>query len=133
MQYDTALMILQALADGIDPDTGEILPSDHLLLRPEVIRALYTACAALSQPVFDERVKSPRVRTSPTNAGVAWTREEDDRLLAAFDGGATVGQLAKAHERSRRAIEIRLARHQRIVPVTYGDEEPGEPESGSEL
>ena len=29
MQVDTALMIISSLADGCDPETGEILPRAH--------------------------------------------------------------------------------------------------------
>lgn len=36
-----AKTILRFLADGVDPDTGELLPADHILNRAEVVRALF--------------------------------------------------------------------------------------------
>ena len=50
----------------------------------------------------------------PRNAGKPWTHEEDDRLLQAFDGGATVDALTAAHERTRAGIEARLVKHGRL-------------------
>jgi hypothetical protein len=58
--------------------------------------------------------RSPPARTPEQNAGKAWTREEDERLLASFDGGATVEQLVAQHERTRAGIEARLVKHGRL-------------------
>jgi len=46
----------------------------------------------------------------PTQAGKAWTEEEDQRLQAAFESGKVVADLAREHERSRNAISSRLVR-----------------------
>ena len=48
MTNETALEILLRMADGVDPDTGELLAADHLCNRPAVIRALIAAVQALS-------------------------------------------------------------------------------------
>jgi len=52
-------------------------------------------------------------------SGKAWSSEEDAALLTAYDAGRTIAALAQAHERSRLAIEARLARYQR-VPMPSG-------------
>jgi hypothetical protein len=110
MSITDARRIIEALAQGIDPDTGEILPQDSLLQRPLVIRALFSAAQALAAV---ER-KKKQADSQPSHAGSAWAEEEDRRLLDAFDQGATVNQLAHSHGRSRGGIAARLVRLGRI-------------------
>jgi hypothetical protein len=55
-----------------------------------------------------------------TDAGKTWTPEEDERLLAGFDGGASVEALATAHERTRAGIEARLVKHGRLEAEQAG-------------
>lgn len=47
MQAVEAKRIIEALATGIDPITGEVLPDDSPVNEPQVIRALFTAANAL--------------------------------------------------------------------------------------
>ena len=41
MELEHARALLAELADGVDPLTGECLPSDSVCNRPEIIRALH--------------------------------------------------------------------------------------------
>jgi hypothetical protein len=82
----------------------------RVLQAPDVVRALFLAVDAL-----DSLQRQARARSHlPRNAGKAWSREEDDRLLAAFDGGTTVEALTATHERTRAGIEARLVKHGRL-------------------
>ena len=47
MDINCAKEIITALANGVNPMTGGILPSDSVCNEPDVIRALYTAAEAL--------------------------------------------------------------------------------------
>lgn len=42
MDINRAKEIIEALAEGIDPTTGELLPEDHVCNKGEVVRAFYT-------------------------------------------------------------------------------------------
>lgn len=42
MELDRAKEIIQALADGVDPYTGERFPADGPYQRADTVRALYT-------------------------------------------------------------------------------------------
>jgi len=112
MERDSAAKILQILADGIDPATGEPFPASSPYQRADVVRALFVAVQALGNP--------PRSRTAPQdkpgleNAGQPWSQEEDARLGRAFDAGKSVEMLAEEHKRSRFAIEARLVKLGRI-------------------
>ena len=49
MESSTALKILSALGDGIDPQTGEVLGTQHVCQQAGVIGALKLAVVALEQ------------------------------------------------------------------------------------
>jgi len=106
-----AKQIIEVLAGGIDPATGEVLADDSPLSSPHVIRALFLAAKSL------ELMASKAERSqaaSPGNAGKPWTEDEDQRLVATFDAGTPVAALARAHERSSGAITSRLIRLGRL-------------------
>ena len=102
--------ILKSLATGLSPDDGSSLPTGTPLQSPDVVRALFLAADSL-----EARTRQSRRNSSlPRNAGKPWSGEEDERLLTAFDGGATVETHAQAHERTRAGIEARLVKHGRL-------------------
>ncbi len=100
MNIERAKELLSALADGIDPFTGELLPQNHVCNQPEMIRAFHEVQNVLS---------TPRKKTRPRNAGKPWTDLEEEKLLDEYDSGMTTSAIAKEHGRSRGAIESRLA------------------------
>ena len=113
MERNNAVKILQILADGVDPATGEPFPASSPYQRADIVRALYAAMQALGNP---PRAKASTSQEKPglENAGRPWTQEEDARLGRAFDAGKTVEVLAEEHKRSRFAIEARLVKLGRI-------------------
>lgn len=100
MDTARAVELLSALADGIDPFTGELLPEDHVCNQPEMIRAFHELLNI---------VPSPKRKKQPCNAGKPWTEIEEEKLLDEFDLGMTLSEIAKEHGRSKGAIESRLA------------------------
>ena len=50
-------------------------------------------------------------RKIPDNAGTKWTSAEDELLDNQFKSGMTISDIAKAHNRTNKAIRIRLQRH----------------------
>lgn len=102
-----AKTILRFLADGVDPDTGELLPADHILNRAEVVRALFFAVDSLDEPPPSAVNVNGDL---PSNAGTPWTDKEDERLAARYAAGQSVYELAVSHRRTSRAIRSRLER-----------------------
>jgi hypothetical protein len=120
MEHQQALAILKALAEGVDPATGERFAADSAWQRADTVRALYRAIAAMEALSAPGAAAAARpARTGRGNAGKPWSKEEDDRLVAGFDAGQTVEALAETHGRSRFAIEARLARYGK-VPMPGG-------------
>ena len=105
MELQIAREIINVLAQGIHPVTGEVMPADSPYNEPPVIRALF----AVSQALEHCDVPKPR-REMPANAGKTWSGEEDDKLLAAFDAGKQIKQMALELGRSRVAVEARLVK-----------------------
>ena len=105
MERINALRIINALANGVNPSTGEVFAADSPYQHPDTVRALFEAVRALDGP------ESRSTRSNgdmPTNTFVRWTPEEEERLAAGFDAGRSSAELAKLHNRSRAAIEARL-------------------------
>ena len=107
-----AKQIIEVLAGGVDPATGEVLPDDSPLSSPHVIRALFIAVKALELMAAAKPARPEAA--APGNAGKSWTEDEDQRLVAAFDAGTPAAKLARIHERSSGAITSRLIRLGRL-------------------
>lgn len=117
MTPNEAAQILEALAKGIDPETGEVFPGNSPLNNPHVIRALFMGARAVADPASQPRPKRPQVE-GQEQAWQPWTREEEESLLAAFDCGATIQELASAHKRKVGGITARLVKLGRLEPGT---------------
>jgi hypothetical protein len=114
MERDHALKILNALANGVHPGTGEVFGADSPYQYPDTVRALVEAVRVMESG-DTAPASAPRERKElPANTFVRWTREEEDRLAAGFDGGKTSAELAQLHNRSRAAIEARLLKMGKI-------------------
>ena len=94
MEINRAAELLRALADGIDPMTGQPLPDESVYNRPEII---------LQE--LQERADS----TAAVNAGRNWSTEEEAQLLQEYGMGLPIETIARRHGRSVGAIETRLS------------------------
>jgi hypothetical protein len=112
MQLDAALPIVRALADGVNPVTGEAYPENSPYAEPRALRALYSAVDLMQQEVEREKRKA----RLPANFGKPWTEGEDRQLMTDFDGGSTVPELARRHLRTQSSIRLRLEKLGKIPP-----------------
>lgn len=110
MDLANALAVVRSLANGVDPESGEIFPSESAYQRPQVVRALYEAATAIERQERFERRKAQM----PAKTGEPWSEEEDRKLLAAFDAGRALQELATSHERTMGAVRARLLKYGRI-------------------
>jgi hypothetical protein len=122
MDEARALTIVSALANGVNPLTGELFAVDSPYQSADVIRAMYCAVRALEA---GGRRRTRGAGAASGNAGKPWTEDEDRQLLSAFDGGRPLAELAQAHGRTRGGIQARLIRHGRLAP--QGDRPIGGP------
>jgi hypothetical protein len=106
MNETQALHIVESLANGVDPETGEVYPPESPYQRAHIVRALFVARQALERASETAR----RREGLPQNTGKPWAAEEDVRLAAGFDEGKSMVDLARAHDRTRGSIQARLVK-----------------------
>ena len=110
MDAAQALAVVRSLANGVDPESGEVVPAESAYQRPLTVRALYEAAAALERIERFDRRKAQM----PAKTGEPWSEDEDRKLLASFDAGRALQELAAAHERTMGAVRARLLKYGRI-------------------
>ena len=106
MNKTEVLKVLGYLADGYDPETGELLPEQSPYHSARIVRALFHAMKALEHA--SEAL--PVATRIPANVGAKWTSDEEQRLVEAFKKGQSVKEIAAFHGRTRGAITSRLVR-----------------------
>ena len=112
MQLDAALPIVRALADGVNPVTGEAYPNESPYAEPRTLRALYTAVDYLQKEVEREK----RRERLPANFGKPWTEDEDRQLVVEFDAGMPMHEMGRRHLRTQSSIRLRLEKLGKIEP-----------------
>lgn len=123
MELQIARQIIDTLAQGIHPVTGEAMPEDSPYNAPPVIRALYAVLRALEGAAAAPAAagESPRSRRNlPPNAGKAWSAQEDAALETAFDAGIPLKQVAQELGRTPFAVEQRLVKLGKIAAPAGG-------------
>ena len=112
MQLEAALPIVRALADGVNPVTGELYPEHSPYAEPRTLRALYSAVEFMQKEVEREK----RRERLPANFGKPWTEGEDRLLAGEFDAGMALPEMARKHLRTQSSIRLRLEKLGKIEP-----------------
>jgi len=111
MNAAEALSVVRSLANGVDPETGEVFPADSVYQRAQNVRALYEAASALEKTERMERKKAQL----PAKTGEPWTEDDDRKLLSGFDAGRGLPELAAAHQRTQTGVRARLVKYGRLA------------------
>lgn len=133
MEREHTLRILNALASGTHPATGEKFAADSPYQHPDTVRALFDAMRAVEGGHAPAAGAEPKPVLPQSGAGSRWTTEEEQRLATGFDAGRSVDELARAHNRSRAGIEARLVKLGKLdasavtTPLRYPPKPPGHP------
>lgn len=112
MQLEAALPIVRALADGVNPITGEAYPDQSPYAEPRTLRALYAAVDIMEK----EFAREKRKERLPANFGKPWTEGEDRSLLGEFDSGIDLADIARRHQRTVSSVRLRLEKLGKIQP-----------------
>ncbi|MBO9129157.1 hypothetical protein [Bacillus sp. 165] len=107
METARAKHIIRLLLGGLDPHTGKVFSPPEPYKHPDTVRALMRAEEGLDRLIRSEK----RAIVRPNNSGKEWTKEEDEEIITKYKSGKTIEEIARLHERSVRAIEIRLNRY----------------------
>jgi hypothetical protein len=120
MELQIARQIIDTLAQGIHPVTGEAMPEDSPYNAPPVIRALHVVSRALESAATADDVPRGTRRVGPPNAGKPWSAQEDAALETAFDAGIAIKQVAQELGRTAFAVEQRLVKIGKVAPPPGG-------------
>jgi hypothetical protein len=106
MEEQKAIEIIQALAEGVDPCTGEVLPDDSPYKKPQIIKAFSVAKESLDYI----RRRKDRLKNLPKRAGKPWSENESSLLSKRLEDGIEISEIASLHKRTTGSIRSRLAR-----------------------
>jgi len=115
MVNDRYIEILELLANGINPITGEIFEKDSVYNEAEVIRALFFALNCIKSSSKKKKTKTQRqlenqVKGLPKNHGLQWSKEEKEMLKKMFLEDKSIKELSNFFERTRGAIIAELVK-----------------------
>ena len=116
MELQQARAIVETLAQGIHPVSGELMDADGPYNEPAVIRALFTVAIALDGRAGRGPKEPAERRPGAPNQGKPWAPEDDAKLDAAFAAGADLKPLAHELGRTTFALEARLVKLGRLPP-----------------
>lgn len=118
MNLESALPIIKALADGINPVTGEAYSEELLRAsifgEPRVLRALFTAVDLMQREVDRERRKA----RLPANFGKPWDEVEEQFLRTAFNAAKPIREMATALQRTEGSVRLKLEKMGLITRAT---------------
>lgn len=120
MDIIQAKEIVEMLADGIDPVTGEALPPNSRYNNPMIIRALFTVLRSVRMPAktskksIEERQEDNINNGRPKNGVLPWSEKERNEVESLFKQGKTIDELVSYFERTKGAITSELT-HQGLI------------------
>lgn len=110
MDIEQSVDTLEALANGVDPASGELIPANSPYNSPVVVRALFACLEQLRNPkrgtrmTLEQRQADNLKRGVPRNAGTPWTEEIKLELAQQFAEGKKASAMACHFERSLGSI-----------------------------
>ena len=113
MDIYEAKKIVEMLADGIDPTTGDVLSADSICNDPEVIRALFKVLKSIQMPlkVSGKSIEEKKEKGRLKNRGLPWSDEHRKEIGVLFNQGKTIKEISAHFERTTGAIRAEL-KHQ---------------------
>lgn len=100
MDISRAKEIVSALAEGVDPTTGEVLPDNSVCNKVEVVRAFYAILNHLDE-------KKPK-KNLPVNTGKPWTKEDECLLIDLYRAGSSKKEICNTLQRTVSGVAARL-------------------------
>ena len=100
MDITRAKEIISALAEGVDPTTGEVLPDNSVCNKGEIVRAFYA--------VLNHLDEKRSMKNIPANAGKPWAKEDEDLLVNFYRSGTPKREICKALQRTESGVAARL-------------------------
>lgn len=114
-----AKKVLEALANGVHPVTGEVFPANSPYNHPEVIRALFYAAGnmhtAKPKKSPEDKRRENIQNGRPANSGLPWDDESRKYVASAYRSGCMIDTIASKLLRSNGSIIAELQRQDLIT------------------
>lgn len=118
---------LIALANGVNPETGEILPESSVAHSAEAIRLLFTIAHELDNKSAKTRPAKPKLTLEekrqknldegkPARSHFPWSEDEINQLINTYRETQNIESVALKHERSPLAVAAQLGKANIITP-----------------
>ena len=121
MELYESRKIVNTLAQGIHPTTGEVFSPESPYNDPEVIRALFSILELVNNLKRPKKSAEERRQQNvdlgrPKNSGLPWSEEDRALLRSGFQEGTAVKKLAATLARSSGAIVAEIIRQDLVPP-----------------
>ncbi len=121
MELNESRSIVQTLAQGVNPTTGEVFPPESPYNDPVVIRALFSILDSVKQAKMPRKSLEERRQDNleigrPMNSGLPWTEEDRAIVRSGFGEGTTIESLAATLARSTGSIVAEVIRQDLLPP-----------------
>lgn len=109
MNQDKIVTIIEALANGIDPITGEVLPDNSPYNQPEVIRSLFQVTKLIPKAKKSKRTTEQKQQENlekglPKNYGLAWLEGDINSVVNQYKSNVTIDDIAEEQARKPSSI-----------------------------
>ncbi|HHF2906809.1 TPA: hypothetical protein ACPJZ5_004654 [Vibrio diabolicus] len=111
MDQEKAYSIIDALANGIDPNTGEYFPEDSPYNHPDVIRALFYV---LRNKPTQKKQQENISKGLPKNYGLPWTDETVEYVISQYQTNTSIDVIAQEVARKPSSI-IGLLKKKEVI------------------
>ncbi|EOX4963881.1 MULTISPECIES: hypothetical protein [Vibrio] len=119
MDQEKVYSIIDALANGIDPNTGEYFPEDSPYNHPDVIRSLFYVLR--NKPIQKKQKKSLEEKQQeniskglPKNYGLPWTDETVEYVISQYHTNTSIDVIAQEVARKPSSI-IGLLKKKEVI------------------
>jgi len=120
MNQEQIISIIEALANGIDPLTGEVLPDTSPYNQPEIIRALFQVTklipkAKRPKKTIEQKQQENIDKGLPKNYGLAWGEDDIEAVITKYKSDVTIECIADEQARKPSSIIGLLKKHDVIT------------------
>lgn len=116
MYQEKTISIIEGLANGIDPITGEVLPNDSPYNHPEVIRALFHVISLIPKVKKPKRTIEQKQEDNiqkglPKNFGLPWNNSDVQLVINNYNTNVSIEVIANQMFRKASSIIGLLKKH----------------------
>lgn len=119
MEQEKVYAVIDALANGIDPSSGECFPPDSPYNHPDVIRALFYILrnkppTKKQKKSVEEKQQQNIAKGLPKNYGLPWSEDTVDKVIRLFKANMAVEAIAQEIARKPSSI-IGLLKKRNVI------------------